>query len=76
MKAIHVSAARKLLESGQPVDLRVWKSNGDILNYKDAICFSRYTQGDSYKIRLRQSGEIRQFPIVCLFEINDMEVYL
>ncbi len=76
-RSIHISTARKLLESGQPCDLKLWKmSNGEILHYKDAICISTHRRGASHRVKLRQSGEIRHVFDFMIFEINDMEVYL
>lgn len=75
MKALHINVAKKMLEAGQPVDIKLWKSNGEILHYKNAICFSKHTRGDNYKVKL-PSGQIRQFRAIMIFEINDNTVYL
>ena len=56
IKVIHRLDAIRLLESGQPVDLRVWKlSTGDIIEYKGVICIGshwrRYASGQVSQIR-------------------------
>lgn len=77
MKSIHLSTAKKILEAGQPCDLKVWKSSdASIIHYKNCICISTYVRGGSHKIKLLDSQQIRQVPDVLIFEINDMEVYL
>ena len=44
-KSIHISTARHILNSGDPIDLHVWKSDGSILRtpklYLPAIQFLR-----------------------------------
>ena len=53
IKVIHRLDAIRLLESGQPVDLRVWKlSTGDIIEYKGVIPLAgRYASGQVSQIR-------------------------
>lgn len=77
MKAIHINDARKILDSGQPCDLVVWKlTTGDILVYKGVRCIGSHFRGGIHRILLPNSREIREFRDVTLFEINGMEVYL
>ncbi len=76
MQGIHINVAKKILEGGQPCCLKVWKSDGEIIVYTNVICFSCNRRQGSHKIKLLNSNQIRQFSDVCLFEINDMEVYL
>lgn len=76
-KCIHLTTAKKILESGQPCDLKVWKmTNGEIIHYLDAICISTFVRGASHKVKLLGSGQIRQIFDYMIFEINDMEVYI
>lgn len=77
MNAIHLSDARKLLQSGQPCTLKLWKiSTGDILIYKDAVYLSNHFRGGTHNIKLLASGEIRTFRDVTLIAINNMKVFL
>lgn len=76
MKAIHINDARRILDSREEVDLKLWKSNGDILEYKGVKCISNYFRGGTRKVRFPNSNEVREFRDVCIFEINGMEVYL
>lgn len=73
---IHLQDALRLLEDGEPHKLRLWKlSTGDILTYHQARCTSRHTRGGTHKVRLPQSGLLREFRDVTLFEIDDMRIY-
>lgn len=77
MRAIHINDARKILDSRQPCDLKVWKlSTGDIIEYKGVRCVSSFFRGGTRKVLLPASGLLREFRDVTLFEINGMEVYL
>lgn len=77
MKVIHMKDALRLLETGQPCTLRLWKmSTGDILTYRDARCISAYWRGGTHKVKLPVSNLIREFRDITLFEINGMEIYL
>lgn len=76
-KAIHISQARKMLESGQPVNLTVVRlRNGALIQYNNVISL-RY---DYYKgtrsIKILSSGQIRTIHDVCIIAINEFEVFL
>lgn len=74
-KTIHFKDAIALLESKNPVDLRLWKlSTGDILHYKGVRCISSYRRGGTHKVRF-PNGEIREFRDITLFEINNKTIY-
>lgn len=77
MKVIHKNDAIRLLESGKPCNLRLWKmSTGDILEYRNAICIGSHWRGGTHRVRLPMSGVIREFRDISLFEINNMTIYL
>lgn len=77
MIAIHLNDARKILDSGQPCNLRVWKlSTGDILVYKGVRCVGSHFRGGIHRILLPNSTLLREFRDVTLFEINGMKVFL
>jgi len=76
-KGIHLSLARKMLDSGQPVSLTVvCLRDGSLINYENAVSL-RY---DYYKgtrsIKLLRSGQIRTLHDVCIIGIDDFDVYL
>lgn len=77
IKAIHRKDAIRLLESGQPCNIRVWKlSTGDIIEYKGVRCISSHWRGGTHKILLPNSRLIREFRDITMFEINSMTIYL
>lgn len=74
---LHLKDAILLLESGQPVNLRLWKlATGDILEYKGAVCIGGHWRRGTHRVRLPRSGVIREFRDVTMFEINNNSIYL
>lgn len=74
-KCLHWKDAIALLESKQPVTLKVWKlSTGDILIYRNAVCIGSHWRGGTHRIRLPESNMIREFRDITLFEINGYEI--
>ena len=74
---LHMKDAILLLESGQPVNLRLWKlATGDILEYKGAVCIGGHWRRGTHRVKLPTSGVIREFRDVTLFEINNNTIYL
>lgn len=76
-KAIHISQARKMLDSGRPVELKVVKlKNGSVVTFRDAVSL-RY---DFYKgtrtVKILASHQIRTIHDVCIIGIDDFEVFL
>lgn len=77
MTSIHISQARAMLDSGQPVDLVVVKlRDGSLIEYKNVVSL-RY---DYYKgtrsIKLLANHSVRTIHDVCILRINDFEVFL
>ena len=82
-KAIHKKDALELLGDGQQHKLRLWKlgksctsGGGDILTYHDAVKVNRNVRGGTHTIKIAGSGAIRTLRDCCLFEIDDMAIYL
>lgn len=76
-KAIHMSDALRLLDSGRPVDLKVWKlKDGSILEYRGVVCVGGHWRRGTHRIKILRSGLIREFRDITLFEINNMSIYL
>lgn len=74
-KCLHWKDTIQLLESKQPVTLKVWKlSTGDILIYRNAVCIGSHWRGGTHRIRLPESNLIREFRDITLFEINGYEI--
>ena len=76
-KAIHMNDAIRLLETGRPVDLKVWKlSDGSIIEYRSVVCIGGHWRRGTHRIRILRYGLIREFRDITLFEINNMNIYL
>lgn len=80
MNSIHSSVAAKVIEAGQPCQLKVWRTSkngrGEIIEYNNAICIAHHLRSGNFRIKLLNSNQIREFNIFFLFELNQMEVYL
>lgn len=76
-RVIHMKEAIRLLESGEPCDLKVWKlSTGDIIEYKGVQCIGSHWRGGRHRVKLPVSRQIREFRDITMFNFNGMEVYL
>lgn len=74
--AIHISTMRKMLALGQPVELRVWTAKGEIQTLHNAISLRFDERAGVRNVKLMDSRQIRKVRDVCIFQINDNEVYL
>ena len=76
-QAIHIKEAVAILKDRKPHQLRVWKlSTGDIINYTEAVYLGSNERGGTITVRLSRSGEKRTFRRVCLFEIDELNIYM
>jgi hypothetical protein len=75
-RSIHISTARHILNSGDPVDLLVWRSDGSIIAYNNCISLRYSYYGGWRNIKLLTSGECRKIRDCCIFRVNDLEVFL
>ena len=74
--SIHITTLKRMLQSPDPVDIKLWTRSGEIQSWHRCISL-RY---DFYKgtrpMQLLNYNEIRQLRDVCVFEINGMEVFM
>lgn len=75
-RSIHISTARHILNSGDPVDISVWKSDGSILELKNVISLRYEFYGGWRNVKLLNSGECRRIRDALIFRVNSLEVYL
>lgn len=73
---IHISTARTMLNSGDPVDISVWKSDGSILELRNCISLRYNFYGGWRNVKILSSGECRKIRDCCIFRVNDCEVFL
>ena len=76
MQSIHISTARLMLNRPDPVDIRLWTRSGEIQEWRRCISIKYDHYKGTRKMKLLDSGQIRQMRECCLFELNGMEVYL
>ena len=75
-RSVHITTARQMLNSGDPVDISVWKSDGSILELHNVISLRYSFYGGWRNIKLLQSGQMRKIRDCCIFRINGLEVFL
>jgi len=75
-QSIHISTARTMLNSGDPVDISVWKSDGSILELKNGISLRYNFYGGWRNVKILASGECRRVRDCCIFRVNGLEVFL
>lgn len=73
---MHISTARKILNSGKPVNLSVWKKDGTIMNLKDAVSLRFDFHNGTRNLKLVGGRGIRKIRDCCIFLLNDEEVRL
>lgn len=74
--AIHISQARKMLDTGQKVDLFVVKKNGAILEAKEVVSLRYDFYAGTRTIKFLRSGKKRTIRDCLIIGINDFDVYL
>ena len=73
---IDLRTARRMLNRGEPLDILVWKANGEILRLQNCISLRYNFATGTRNIKLLNSGQIRRISEVCIFSINGYEVAL
>ena len=65
-----------MLNSGDPVDLSVWRSDGSILELRKVISLRYSFYGGWRNVKILASGECRRVRDCCIFRINGLAVFL
>ncbi|MFK5855242.1 MAG: hypothetical protein QM503_03860 [Bacteroidota bacterium] len=71
---IHVGKVRKQLMEHQPVSLKFWKRNGEIVAANNVVCTSSYFKNDTVNLKFLTSDEFRKIRVLSIFEFNGEEV--
>ena len=74
--SVHISTARLILNSHDPVDLKVWKRDGSVMELNRCISLHYDFYSGVRNVKVLSSGQIRKIRDVLIFEINGMEVFL
>lgn len=73
---IHISQVRKELSKQQPVSLKFWKENGEIVSATNVVQTSSYFKNDTINLKWIDSGEVRKIHATSIHEFNGEEVCL
>lgn len=73
---MHLSVARKILNSGQTVSISVWKKDGSIMHLENAKSLRYDFHGGYRNLKVLGSSGIRKIRDVCIFLLNGEEVFL
>lgn len=75
-KAIHISQALAMLNSGSRVSLRIITTKGKLMEADDVVSLSYDRYKGTRSIKFMRSGQIRTIHDVCIVAIDDFEVFL
>lgn len=75
-KYIHISTMRKMLQAGEPVDLKLWTSKGEIQEWRNCVPLTANFRAGTQRFKLLDSGQIRQARHVLIFGINGQKVFI
>lgn len=74
--SIHITTARKMIDSGDPVDLKAWKKDGSVMELHRCVGLRYNFRNGTRTIKVLASREIRTVRDVCIFEVNGLSVFL
>ena len=74
--AIHTTTIKRMLQSPDPVDIKLWTRSGEIQCWLRCISLRYDFYKGTRRMNLLDSNEIRQLRDVCVFEINGLEVFM
>lgn len=74
--ALHISTARKMLDSGQPVSISYVKKNGQVMSVGNVVSLRYDYYSGLRTIKLLHNGQKKSIHDVCIIAINDFDVFL
>jgi len=74
--SVHISTARAMLTSGDPVDLKLWKADGSILELNNVVGLQPHFYGGWRNVKILSSGQCRRIRDCLIFSINGLEVFI
>lgn len=75
-ESIHISQARTMLDSGQPLDITVVKKSGEIIELKDAVSLKYHFYKGIRTVKLLKSRRIMTLRDVMILRVNDFRVFI
>lgn len=76
MNSIHISTARHMLASPEPVDITVLDAKGNVNLFRNVVGLKHNHYGGVRNIKFLDSGEIRKIRDCLIIAVNGMEVFL
>jgi hypothetical protein len=73
---LHLNEARKLIESGDPIDLIYVKENGALMNARNVICTSSFFNGNTFNLKFLDSNQFRKIHAFLIINVSGEEIYL
>ena len=73
---IHITTARIMLSQPEPLDIKLWDKTGKVLHLKNCIGLKYDHKSGTRNVKMLDSREIRKIRDCCIFEINNMNVFL
>ena len=74
LHAIHITTLKRMLQSPEPVDIKLWTRSGEIQSLHRCISLRYDFYKGTRRMKLLDSNEIRQLRDVCVFEITDIQL--
>ena len=65
-----------MLKAGDPVHIKLWTKNGEIQEWKNCIPLRYNFYQGTQQFKLLNSRQIRTARLVCVFSVNNLEVFL
>ncbi|MBO6250816.1 MAG: hypothetical protein J6N71_05650 [Muribaculaceae bacterium] len=75
-QSIHISTLRKMLQAGDPIDIKLWTKSGEIQEWRNCVPLRYDFYKGTRRMKLLDSGQIRQVRDCLIFAVNEMEVFL
>ena len=74
LHAIHITTLKRMLQSPEPVDIKLWTRSSEIQRWHRCISLRYDFYKGTRRMKLLDSNEIRQLRDVCVFEITDIQL--
>ena len=75
-RMIHLTEARKIIESGEPIAIGFWKENGERVEADNVVCTSSNFERNTINLKFKTSNQFRKIHAVLIYHVNGTEVVL
>lgn len=76
MEQIHISQARRIFDSHRPISIKAWRADGSILELDNCTALRYDMRTGCRNFKIAANGQIRRVRDCCIFQVNDIEVYI